>query len=108
MNEQLQGLASPAGRSSLTLQIRTFDVPPAARGQLCTILRFGPDGEAARQGAACIGQLHNDPPPDGGKQGRPHRLALPMPVTVSLSPGRCKELTPKTTESHWSGGQREP
>ena len=43
--------------SSLTLQIRTFDVPPAARGQLSAILRFGPDGEAARQGAACIGQF---------------------------------------------------
>jgi len=59
MNEQLQRLASPAGRSSLALQIRTFDVPPAARGQLSAIFRH-------------------------------------------------KELTPKTTESHWSGGQREP
>jgi hypothetical protein len=108
MNEQLQRLASPAGRSSLALQIRTFDVPPAARGQLSAILRFGPDGEAPRQGAACIGQLQNDPSPDGGKQARPHQVALQMPARVSLSPGRCEELTPKTTESHWSGGQREP
>jgi len=108
MNEQLQRLASPAGRSSLALQIRTFDVPPAARGQLSAIFRFGPDGETARQGPACMGPFHNDPSPDGGKQARPHRVAPAMPVTVSLSPGRRKELTPKTTESHWSGGQREP
>lgn len=108
MNEQLQRLASPASRSSLRLQIRSFDGPPAAPGQLSAILGFGPDGEAARQGAARIGQGHNDPSPDGGKQARPHRAALQMPARVSLSPGRCKELTPKTTESHWSGGQREP
>jgi hypothetical protein len=108
MNEQLQRLASPAGRSSLTLQIRTFDVPPAARGQLSAIPRFGPGGEAARPGAACIGQWHNDPSPDGGKQARPHQVALQLPARVSLSQGRSKELTPKTTESHWSGGQREP
>jgi hypothetical protein len=108
MNEQLQRLASPAGRSSLALQIRTFEVPPAACGQLSAIFRFGPDGETARQAPACIGPFHNDSSPDGGKQARPHRVALTMPVTVSLSPGRRKELTPKTTESHWSGGQREP
>ena len=108
MNEQLQRLASPAGRSSLTLQTRSFDGPPAARGQLSAILGFGPDGEAARQGAACVGQWHNDPSPDGGKQARPHQVARQMPARVSLSPGRRKELTPKTTESHWSGGQREP
>jgi hypothetical protein len=108
MNEQLQRLASPAGRSSLALQIRTFDVPPAACGQLSAIFRFGPDGETARQGPACIGPFRNDSSPDGGKQARPPRVALAMPVTVSLSPGRRKELTPKTTESHWSGGQREP
>jgi hypothetical protein len=108
MNEQLQRLASPAGRSSLALQIRTFAVPPAARGQLSAIFRFRPDGKTARQGPACIEPFHNEPSPDGGKQAGPHRAALAMPVTVSLSPGRRKELTPKTTESHWSGGQREP
>jgi hypothetical protein len=108
MNEQLQRLASPAGRSSLTLQIRTFDVPPAVCGQLSAIPRFWPCGESARRGAARMGQLHNDPSPDGGKQARPHQVAVQMPARVSLSPGRCKELTPKTTESHWSGGQREP
>jgi len=108
MSEQLQRLASPVVRSSLTLQTRTFDGPHAVRGQLSAILGFGPDGEAARQGAACIGQLPNDPSPDGGKQAGPHQVALQMPAMVSLRLSRCKEFTPKTTESHWSGGQREP
>ena len=108
MNEQLQRLASPAGRSSLALQIRTFDVPPAARGQLSAILHFQPDGEVMRPGVARTRRLRNDPPPDYGKRARPHRIALRMPARVPLSPGRCNELTPKTTESHWSGGQREP
>jgi hypothetical protein len=104
MNEQLQRLASPVSLPALTLQIRARAVPQTARGQLCTIFRCRPYGKAARQGVASAGHLQNHPTPDGGKR----RLALRMPTGVPVSQGRRKEFTTRTTESHRSGGQREP
>jgi hypothetical protein len=108
MNEQLQRLASPVGLPTLTLQIRTLAVPHPACGQLSAIFSCGPCGKAARRGLAAAGHLQNHPAPGGGKHKRPQRLALQMPTGVPVSRGRGKELTPKTTESHWAGGQREP
>ena len=63
--------------------------------------------EAARHDAVSTGRLANAFPLDGRKGSylRGHLTALAM---APFDLGRCQELSPKTTESHWSGGQREP
>lgn len=107
MNEQLQRLASPVSLPALALQIRIHAVPQTARGQLCTIFPGKPGSKAARESTAHAGPLRNDLRPHGGKQARPRRLAPRVPTRVPVSPGQWKDLTPKTTESHWSGDQRD-
>ena len=57
--------------------------------------------------AVSTGHLRNDFSSDGGKETYLHRITRPMPARRSARHD-VKELTPKTTESHWSGGQREP
>jgi hypothetical protein len=108
MNERLQRLAPSAGRPHGTFQILALDGAHAVCCELSAIIRFEPDREAARQGALSTGRSRNDSPPHGGKQAHPHRITCRTPVKALHGSRRCKELTPKTTESHWSGGQREP
>lgn len=43
-----------------------------------------------------------------GKETCLRLIACQMLAMTSPDPGGCKELTPKTTESHWPGGQCEP
>ena len=75
---------------------------------LSAIIRFGPDGEVACQGEVSARRARNDFPLDGGKKTGLYRMTCPIPAKALPGSHRCKELTPKTTESHWSGGQREP
>jgi hypothetical protein len=106
-NEQLQRLTLSAYRPSVTLQILALDEPGTVHGELSTIPRFGL-GSNTRQGAAGTAHLRNDISLGGEKEAYLHRITCPMPAKALLGPHLCKELTPKTTESHWSGGQREP
>jgi hypothetical protein len=108
MNERLRRLALSATQPNGTLQTLALDGAHAVCGELSAIIRFGTDRKAARQAAASIRRPRNDFPPHGGKETHPHRITCRMPVRALYGSRRCKELTPKTTESHWSGGQREP
>lgn len=108
MNEQLQRLTPPVCRPNVTLQILALGGPGLIRGEPSAILCLGPDRGAACQGVAGTGHLRNDHSPGGGKGAYPRRITCQVPAGALLGPHRCKELTPKTTESHWSGGQREP
>jgi hypothetical protein len=108
MNEQLQRLMRSADQPGVSLRILAPDGPGMVRGVLPTIWCSGPDSGAARQGIAGTGHLRNDASPDGGTKIYPHRITCPMLAMALFGPHRCRDLTPKTTESHWSGGQREP
>jgi hypothetical protein len=108
MNERLRRLAPSADRPSGMVQTLALDGTHTVCGELSAIVRLEPDRNAARQDAVSTGRSRNDFPPHGGKQTHPHRITCRMPVKALHAPRRCKELTPKTTESHWSGGQREP
>ena len=108
MNEQLQRLVPSAGRPIGALQILALDGAHTVCGELSAIIRLEPYRKAARQGAGSIRRSRNDSPLHGGKEAHPHRIPFRMPVRALHGSRRCKQLTPKTTESHWSGGQREP
>jgi hypothetical protein len=108
MNEQLQRLALSAGRPNGALQVLAPDGAHTVCGELSAIIRFGPDRKATRQGAVVAWRPRNDLPPHGGKETYLHRITYQVPVKALHGSRRCKELTPKTTESHCSGGQREP
>lgn len=108
MNERLQRLAPSANRHNGTLQTLALNGAHTVCGELSAIIRVEPDRDAARQGAVSIRPSRNDFPLHGGKETYPHRVACRMPAGALHGSRRCKELTPKTTESHWSGGQREP
>jgi hypothetical protein len=108
MNEQPQRLMRSANRPGLTLQILILDGPHTVLGELSANLRFASDSSAARQAAVGTGHLRNDMSLGGREETCLHRITCPMlPKALSGLHWR-KELTPKTTESHWSGGQREP
>ena len=107
MNEQLQRLTRSACRSNVSLQVLALDGPGTVRSELSVIIRVGPDTGAARRDAAVTGDTRNDISRSGGKEAYLHRIMCPMPAKALLGPRWCKELTPKTTESHRSG-QREP
>ena len=108
MNEQLQRLVPSAGRPIGALQILALDGAHTVCGELSAIICVEPDRKAARQGAVSTRRSRNDLPLHGGKEAHPYRITCRMPVRARHGSRRCKELTPKTTESHWSGGQREP
>jgi hypothetical protein len=103
MNERLQRLTPSADRPNRLLQIAP-DGAHRARGALSAIIRSEPDRKAARHGAVRTRCSRNDFPPRGGKE----RITCRTAVKALHSSRRRNELTPKTTESHWSGGQREP
>src|SRR5690348_13377968 len=108
MNEWLQRLAPSANRPNRTLQTLALDRAHTVCGELSAIIRSEPARKAARPGAVSIRRPRNDVPPHGGKEAHPYRITCRMPVRALHGSRRCKELTAKTTESHWSGGQREP
>jgi hypothetical protein len=109
MNEQPQRLMRSANRPRLTLQILILDGPPhTVLGELSANLRFALDSGAARQAAEGTGHLRNDMPLGGREETCPHRITCPMLPKALPGLHWRKELTPKTTESHRSGGQREP
>ena len=108
MNERLQRLAPSANRPNGSLQTPALDGAHTVRGELSAIVRLEPDRRAACQGAVSIRHSRSDFLPRGGKETHPHRIARRMPVEALHGSGRCNEPTPKTTESHRSGGQREP
>jgi hypothetical protein len=108
MNEQRQLLTRSAHRPSVALQIHFREGPHTGLGELSAILRFGPGSGAVRQGPAGTGHVRNGIWLGGGRAARPHRVMCQMPARALPGPRWCNELTPKTTESHWSGGQREP
>ena len=108
MNERLRQLALSADRPGGAFQALALDGPPTVCGELSAIIRREPGREAARQGPVSTEHARNDFPLHGGKETHLHRITCRMPVKALHGSRRCKELTPKTTESHWSGGQREP
>ncbi len=108
MNEQLQRLALSADRPGLTLQILVLAGPHPVRGELSAIFGIEPDREAARHDAVSTRRLTNAFPLDGRKKSCLHRTTCLAAAMAPFDLGLCQERTPKTTESHWSGGQREP
>jgi len=108
MNEPLRPLARPARRSDASLDILAPDGPHTVRGELSAISCFEPGTAAVLQDVMSSGRPRYETSADGGKQTYPPRIACQTLTVRPFGPGRCQELTPKTTESHWSGGQREP
>lgn len=107
MNERLQRLALSADRPDVVLQILAFETPYTVLGKLSANPGLAP-GDGVRQDAAGTRQLRNDITLGGRKHRHLRRITCPVLSKTPPGPHRCKELTPKTTESHWSGGQREP
>jgi len=108
MNERRQRLAPPTNRPNGSLQALALDGAHMVCGELSAIIRFEPDRKAACQGAVSLRRPRNDFLLFGGRETHPHRITRRMPVKALHGSRRHKELTPKTTESHRSGGQREP
>jgi hypothetical protein len=108
MNERRQRLMRLACRSSLALQILVPAGPYAVLVVLSANLRFESDSGAMRRYTAGTRRLRNYIAPGSGKDARPCGIACPAPDNELPGMRWRKELTPKTTESHWSGGQREP
>jgi hypothetical protein len=108
MNERLQRLAPSANQPNGSLQTLAFDGAHTVCGELSAIIRFEPDRKAACQAAVSIRHSRSDFLLHGGKETHPQRMTRRMPVKALHGLRRCQELTPKTTESHRSGGQRDP
>lgn len=108
MNERLQRLALSADRSDLVLQAPVFDGPRTVLGKLSANPGSAPGNGAVRQDAAGSWRFRNGITLRGGKHRRRRRITCQVLSKAQPGPHRCKDLTPKTTESHWSGGQREP
>jgi hypothetical protein len=106
MNDQPQWLARSAGRPGVRPQIVILARPFMALGELSANLGE-PGGDVMPKDAAAARNLAEAGPVHGDERSRRRTtrqvIAKPLP-----GPHRCKEITPKTTESHWSGGQREP
>jgi hypothetical protein len=107
MNEQPQWLARSAGRPGVRPQIVILARPFMALGELSANLGE-PGGDAAHQDPAGRGDLPAGIPAAGGHERSRRRTTRQVIAKPLPGPRRCKEITPKTTESHWSGGQREP
>lgn len=108
MNERPQRLAPSAYQPKGSLQTLALDGAHTVCGELSAIIRLAPDRKAACQAAVSIRRSRNDLLLHGGKETHPHRITRRMPVKALHGSRRRRELTPKTTESHRSGGQREP
>jgi hypothetical protein len=107
MNERLQRLALSADRPDVVLQILAFEGPHSVLGELSANPGLAP-GNGVRHDAAGTRQFRNDITLGGRKHRHLRRITCQVLSKALPGPHRCKELTPKTTESHWSGGQREP
>jgi hypothetical protein len=108
MYEQPQWLARPADRPDVPLQILPLAGPRTVCEALFAILRFVPDYDPASRDVPGTGVPPNDLSLGGGKGSCRLPIAPGMIAGTALGPGRSGEVIPKTTESHWSGGQREP
>jgi|SRR5579863_3765290 len=108
MYEQPHWLAWSADRSDVTLQILPFDGPNIGCGRLSAPPRLMLDCGPAPRDAASAGQPPNGRYLAARKGARRLRIASRTITGAALGPGRSGEVIPKTTESHWSGGQREP
>jgi hypothetical protein len=108
MNEQLQRLMPSAYQSDVSLQTLALDGPYAALAQLSANRRLERECGAARGDAGGRRRLQNHISPDGRNDACSRRITRPAPAQALPGLRWCNELTPKTTESHWSGGQREP
>lgn len=108
MNERLQRLALSADRPDVVLQVLVFDGPHTVLGKLSANLGLAPGNGAVRQDAAGTWQSRNDITLGGRKHRHLSRITCQVLSKALPGPHWCIELTPKTTESHWSGGQREP
>lgn len=108
MHEQLRQLIGSAGRPGVLLQILALNVPGMVCGKLSNISRFGPNGNAELQDMMSTGRPGKDFSRGDGKEIYLHLIACRMLAMTSPGSNWCQELTPKTTESHSSGGQREP
>lgn len=107
MNEQLQRLTRSADRPGVVPQMFIRGRPLVDFAELSANLGE-PGSDAVRQDAVGTRHLRNDVPLDGGKERYPCGITRRVTATAPPVPHWCKEITPKTTESHWSGGQREP
>lgn len=107
MNEQPQWLARSADRPGVTPQIVILARPFTALGELSANLGE-PGSDAGGQDAVGTRKLRNGTQPADGNERSPRRITRQVIAKPLPGPHRCKEITPKTTESHWSGGQREP
>lgn len=106
MNEQPQWLARSADRPGERPQIVILARPFMALGELSANL--GESGGVMPQDAAGTRNLGNAVPAADGHERSRRRITRQVIAKPLPGPHRCKEITPKTTESHWSGGQREP
>lgn len=107
MNERLERLALTADRPNVVLQILAFEGPHTVLGELSANIGLAPSN-AVRQDTAGTRWFRNDITLGGRKDRYLRRITYLMLSKALPGPYRCKELTPKTTESHWSGGQRGP
>ncbi len=107
MNEQLQPLTRSADRRGVALQVLVLDGPLTVLGGL-SANPSEPGSDAVRQATAGTRHVRNDTSLGGGNERYLRRMTRRVPARALPRPHRCKEITPKTTESHWSGGQREP
>ena len=107
MNERLQRLALSADRPDVVLQILAAEAHTVL-GKLSANLGLAPGNGVVHQDAAGTRQFRNDITLGGRKHRHLRRITCQVLSKALPGPHRCKELTPKTTESHWSGGQREP
>ena len=107
MNERLQRLALSADRPDVVLQILAFEGPHTVPGKLSANPGLAP-GNGVRQDVAGTRQFRNDITLGGRKHGHLRRITCQVLSKAPPGPHRCKELTPKTTESHRPGGQRGP
>lgn len=108
MNEQLQGLTPSADRPIGRLQVPAPAGAHTVCGELSAIIRSDPGRKVACEDATGIRRSRNEFSRHDGKEAFPHRVTWQLPAEARHRPRRCRDLTPKTTESHWSGGQREP
>jgi hypothetical protein len=108
MNEQPQQLMRSADRPGVSLPVLALSGPNTARRELFIIFCIGLDSSAALQDMLNARRPGKNFPLGDGGEAYLHLIACPTLAMTSLHTGWCEELTPKTTESHWSGGQREP
>lgn len=108
MNERLQRLALSADRPDVVLQVLLIEGPHPVLGKLSANLGLAPGNGAVRQDAAGAWHFRNDIALGGGKHRRLRRITCQVLSKAGPGPQRYQDLTPKTTESHRPGGQREP